>query len=176
MMFVLPLNVRDGVIHLRNPNTECAISFLPGEFSIPRKSVLHPLGRAALDQLQRLGDRHRRRERQQKMDVILHSPDGHGLYFVFFCDPSHERPEAFLRFQVDGRFALFGAEYAMVQAVAEGMSHGGFLSDEGGTVQSSLRDSSIRRAEVCVRGSFFPALKCWASVNCSSGAFGTPRL
>jgi len=56
MMLLLVLDVCNGPIKRRHAHAESAIFYLPAESSVFGKSVMHPLGGAAFDQLQRLGN------------------------------------------------------------------------------------------------------------------------
>lgn len=74
---------------------------------------MNPFGRTALDQLHRLGHRHRGRQRKQNVDVVLHTADFDGLHFVLACDAAQKWPQPVAQFRRDERATFLGAEDAM---------------------------------------------------------------
>ena len=60
MVHLLALDVLNGLVQLRNADTEGAVFHLPSKESVLREGVMDPFGRAAFDELQRLGNRESR--------------------------------------------------------------------------------------------------------------------
>ena len=61
VMRFLVSDVLDGLVQLRNADTEGSVFHLPSKEPVLWKGVMHPLGRASLDKLQCLGNRESRR-------------------------------------------------------------------------------------------------------------------
>ena len=57
MMFLLGVDVINGILYPRRANAECSLTLLPGETLLPREGVMNPLRRPAFDELDGLGDR-----------------------------------------------------------------------------------------------------------------------
>jgi len=95
-MLRLSLNVRNGFFDVRDADTECAITFLPGKATMLWESFMHKFRRAAFDQLHRFSDWQGRGQREKHVNVIGDAADSHRLHPVFFSDAADERPESFL--------------------------------------------------------------------------------
>jgi len=70
MMFLLVVDVLSVFDLLRKAHAERAIFFLPGKGPLFGKGRLNPLGRTALDQLRRFGNRESRWQGEQDMDEV----------------------------------------------------------------------------------------------------------
>jgi len=70
MMRLLVFDVLDDLVQLRNANAEGAIFYLPFKQSVLWKSIMDPFRRAALDELQRLGNRESRRQSQENVYMV----------------------------------------------------------------------------------------------------------
>jgi hypothetical protein len=81
---------------------------------------MHPLGRAAFNELHGLGDRHRRGQRQQQMKVILDAADAQGLDSILAGDAAEVRPKPWTKLWRDDRSSLLGAEDTMRKRAASG--------------------------------------------------------
>jgi hypothetical protein len=123
MVLGLVFDVSLRVIGLRDADAEGAVAFLPSEVTTFRECIMNPFGRAAFDELHRLGDGKRRWEREEEVDVILHSSDGEGFYAVVAGNAAEVGSEAGLEIVVDRFAAFFRAEDAVVERTAVGVGH-----------------------------------------------------
>ena len=69
-MLLLVLDVLNDFVQLRCTDTEGAIFHLPAKEPVLGEGFMHPFGGAALDELQRLGNRASRGQREQDVDVV----------------------------------------------------------------------------------------------------------
>ena len=76
MMFRLGTDIRECRSGLRNADTECPVSLLPGKPTLLGKGLVHPFRRRALDPLDGLGERNRCRQRKQEMNVLFDAANG----------------------------------------------------------------------------------------------------
>ena len=136
-------DVGHNLIYLRNTHTERAILGLPGKELLIRKGVMHPLGRTAFDQLHGLGDRHRRRQREQHVNVVFDASDAHGGNAVLACDAPEVRPKPGTKLLRNERPSVLGAEDTM--RIRTDVGHG--------RIQPSRRDCRNRK---CQPGSELP--------------------
>src|ERR1044071_7036352 len=113
MMLYLPMNVGARALQLRDTDGESAVVFLPGEPGQLRTNLMHPLGRAALDELYRFRDRKGGRGREQQVNVVFRPSRGETGHPVGPGDTPEVREELGLQLGMDELPALFGAEHAM---------------------------------------------------------------
>ena len=86
----LRIHVPDDRIDLRLAYTERRVSFLPRKTTAP--DFVHPLRGDALQRLDRLGQGHDRREREQHVRVIRHAADSQDVYGPVPSDLCHVSP------------------------------------------------------------------------------------
>src|SRR5436309_605713 len=113
MMYLLALDVLKGLVQLRHADAEGAVFHLPSKKPVLREGVMNPLGRAALDELQRFGNRESRGQGQQNMNVVGHAPNFNGLHLILPGDAAQKGPEPLAQLRRDWGAAFFGAEDAM---------------------------------------------------------------
>src|SRR5262245_1348490 len=92
MVLRLVADIPDGNLLLRYPDAERSILFLPSE---PFCSLLivHPFGRARLDELHCLGNGNGCGQREQEMSMVPHSSDGQRLHAIGASNATHVGPE-----------------------------------------------------------------------------------
>ena len=94
MMLLLRADVGDGLVNTRDANRERPISFLPRDVAKRRKRFMQPLRRITLEQLHRLGNRERRRQAHQRVDMIRTPPTaGPSSHFRVQCRPGMARAD-----------------------------------------------------------------------------------
>ena len=106
----LSLEIRGRGRDSGDADAEGAVSFLPFEFLLHWKFLMNPFRRISLDQLNRLGDRHRRWQREQNMHVILHATDRQRPHVVLFRDPVEIGFQTYSQVRSDQRTTLFRRE------------------------------------------------------------------
>lgn len=62
---------------------------------------MHPFGGATFNELHGVRDTHRRRKRDQQVDVVRHAANLHGYKPMLSGDAAEERPEAVPEFGSD---------------------------------------------------------------------------
>src|SRR5213592_1829790 len=67
--------VRERMRVLRGYRWSSYRAYLPAKEPVVREGFMHPFGRAALDELKRLGNRKSRGQREQDADVVRHAPN-----------------------------------------------------------------------------------------------------
>lgn len=145
MMRFLSLDVIHGFVQLRHAHTERAIFFLPRKKAMFGKGFMNPFCRAALDQLQRFGNRHGRRQRKQYVDVVLHPTDFDGLHFVLPGDAAQKRPEPVAQFRSDEPPSFLGAENAMKIGTDVGLGTHSAVPAGLVVIPSNLAGGLVRR-------------------------------
>lgn len=148
---LLILNVDHNLIHLRNAHAERAIFGLPGKERLIGKGVMHPLGRAAFDELHGLGDRHGRRQREQQVDVVFDTSDAEGGNTILACDATEVRPKPGTKLRGDERQAVLGAEDTVRKRTNVGH----------GRIQPSLWDWRNRKCQPGVETPGYYQLSRW---------------
>jgi hypothetical protein len=151
MMFRLAFDVLNDGFHPRLAHAKRAILLLPRKLTVFGKCFMHPFGRAALNQLQSLGDGHRGWQRKQDVNMVFHAADFNGFHLVLARNAAQKRPESLGECRSDEGTTFFGAEDAMM--VGTDVGHA--------AIQPSLRD--LRNTEL------IPALKRRAIVVRPSG-------
>jgi len=122
MMFSLLDDVCGGCFNLGASNGECAVALLPGE--VRQGAVLvHPMGRRTLDLAHGRCYRHRGRQREQEMRMVVHATNFEGLYLESACDPSHVSPKSPLDLRRDDLAPFLGGENAMIERGTIGVRH-----------------------------------------------------
>ena len=122
VMLGLRLDVRDRMRLLRNPDGECAVSFLPGE--IARMLLVHPMRGCTFHELHGLGKGHGRGQRQQNMNVILRAARNKSLESVRAGDSAEEGPKISLNRRRNQVPAILRREHAMDETTNVGVRHG----------------------------------------------------
>ena len=112
VMLFLARYVRERSAYLGPSDGERPIAFLPFEI-ILCAGLVHPERRCALDCLHRRCYRHRRRQRQQNMNVILHSAYAERLHLVLARDAAHIGPKPRLNIRYDCLAPLLGGKDTM---------------------------------------------------------------
>lgn len=120
MMLFLPCDVRQSCIYLGPSNGESPITFLPLEI-FQRAGLMHPMRGRALDVSHCRGYGQRRRHREQKMNMVLHSADAERFHFMFAGHTAHVRPQPRLNLQGNCLAPILGGEDAMKQRAAIGV-------------------------------------------------------
>ena len=120
MMLLLASDVLQRGAHLGPSNGERAITFLPFK-TVRLGGLVHPERRGTLDFSHCCGDWYGRRQREQKMDVVLHSADAKGLHLVFAGDAAHVGPQTGLDFRCDYFAPLFGGKDTVEERTAIGV-------------------------------------------------------
>ncbi len=115
MMLLLLLDVRNGLVDMRNTDTERSVSFLPGETAMRWKRLVNPLGGSAFDQLNGFGDGNCGRERQQDVRVVMGPIHNKCLHFVLPGNTTDVWPKVLLKILVNQSSSSFGAKDAMHQ-------------------------------------------------------------
>ena len=110
----LAFDISNDAVQLRDAHTEGTILRLPGEESVFREGFMHPLGGAALDQLQSFGRCHGGRQRWQNMNMIGHTADFDGLLLILTRNAAEKGPEPLAQSRRDYWAARFGAEHTMI--------------------------------------------------------------
>src|SRR5262245_18137594 len=113
MMCVLVLDILNQLVQLRHAHAEGAVLFLPAKQTVFREALRHPFRGAALDELERLGNRHRRRQGKQDMHVVLDASDFQRPHFVLTRNAAQEGPEPLAQRGRNQRAAFFGADNAV---------------------------------------------------------------
>src|SRR5260370_41900068 len=103
MMLRLVFDVLTDFAQLRKAHAERAVFFLPGKEPLFGERLVNPLGRTALDQLHRLGNRENGWQGEQNVDVVSRSADRDGFHFVLPRDAAQKRPEALAERRDDKR-------------------------------------------------------------------------
>ena len=111
---LLVFDVLDDLVELGNADTESAILYLPFEKAVLWKCVVDPFGRAALYELQSLGERDRRWQSQKHMNMVWHAADLNSRHLILSRNAAQEWPEPVAQLRRDERSAFFGAEDTMV--------------------------------------------------------------
>ena len=78
-----------------DPDAEGAVSLLPSKLRPGGKRLVDPYRRFAFENLDRLGDRHRRRQAKKEMDVIVSPAAGDHFEIASARDLIEVWPEAF---------------------------------------------------------------------------------
>ena len=133
----LILNIGHNLFYLRDAHTERPILGLPGKGPQFGKSVMHPLRGTSFDQLHRLGNGHRGRQREQQVNVIFHTSDAEGRNPIFSCNPSKIRPKPRLKRWRYERSSILGAKDTMRERADVGH----------GRIQPSPLESRNRKCE-----------------------------
>jgi len=106
MMFGLRMDVFNRRVHMGNAYRERTLSFLPMKHRAGM--LVDPLGRAALQQLHGLRDRHGPRKRQQHMHMIIGAADGQCFHVVLACDTAEVSPQLWAQVLGDTLATDFG--------------------------------------------------------------------
>ncbi len=114
VVLLLARYVRQRRAHLSPSNGERPIAFLPFEI-IHCASIVHPERGCALDLPHRRRDRHGRRQREQKMNVVLDPADAKRFHLVLVRDAAHIGPKTRLNIRYDCLAPLLGGEDAMIE-------------------------------------------------------------
>jgi hypothetical protein len=109
VVLFLGIDVADCILNLRNPDRKRPIRILPRKRA-PFRMIVHPLGRAALDQLKGFGYRQGCRQRQQGVDMIGHSTHGERFEFIGSGDSTDVCPNLCLRGFGNQGLAVLGGE------------------------------------------------------------------
>lgn len=120
VMLLLARYIRKRRGHLGPSDREGAIALLPFK-AIHRAGLVHPMRGCALDLPHGRGDRHGRRQRKQKMNVVLGSSDAERGHLMLARDATHVGPQTRLDFSGDGLASLLGGEDAMKERAAIGV-------------------------------------------------------
>jgi len=120
MMLLLPCDIRQRSRHLRPPNRNRAISFLPLKCWNSARFV-HPAGRSALNLPHCPGHRQGRRQRQQQVYVVIHPAHAEGLHPMFACNAAHILPQSRLEFRCNDFAPLLGRKNTMKQRTTVGV-------------------------------------------------------
>lgn len=107
VMFLLRVDVSDGVGLSGDAYGESAVTFLPSE-SVAE--IVHPFRGCAFDQLYGFSERHGRGQRQENVNVVGGAADGDGFESVLAGDAAEERPEALPGVGGDEVAAVLGGE------------------------------------------------------------------
>src|SRR5262245_21097556 len=141
MMRFLVLDVLNQLVQLRHAHAEGAVLFLPAKQTVFREGLMHPLRGAALDELERFGNGHRRRQGKQDMHVVLDAADLQCSHFVVTRNAAQEWPEPLTQSRCNERTTFFGAENAV--KIRADVGHP--------TIQSSFR-SAFNAKVFCPEG------------------------
>jgi hypothetical protein len=106
--------------HLRGPNRERSISFLPVETPAPGL-FMHPLRRSGFHELNRFGNRDCRREREKNVSVICNPADCERPHPVRPGNATHIRPEPGLQVFWNARDSVLGCKHTMKQGCGVGV-------------------------------------------------------
>ena len=120
MMLILVPDVRNCGADLSLPDGEGAITFLPFE-ALNHADSVHPMRRDALDFSHGCGDRHGRRQRQEKMDTVFCSSDLKSLHAVIPRNAAHVGPQPRLDLRGDDLGAVLGGKDTMSQRATIGV-------------------------------------------------------
>ena len=94
MVLRLTSDVLNGGFHSRLAYAEGVILLLPRKQTVFGECLMHPFGRTTFDQLKRLGNGQRCRQRKQEMDVIFDPANFDGFHFVLARNASQKGPES----------------------------------------------------------------------------------
>jgi hypothetical protein len=120
MVLFLACNVCQRGGYLSPSDGERRIAFLPCEV-FHRAGFMHPARRCALDFSHRRCYRQRRRQRQQNMNVVLHSAYAERLHLVLARDTAHIGPQPRLDLRNNNLAPFPGGENAMKQRTTIGV-------------------------------------------------------
>jgi len=120
MMLILARDVRKRSANLSLSNGKRPMAFLPCE-AFNAADFVHPVRRHAFDFPHRGSYRHGRRQRQEKMDVVLSSPDCECRHSVVARNATHVGPQARLDLPSDALVALLGGEDTMHERATIGV-------------------------------------------------------
>jgi len=116
----LARDVRQRRGHLGPSNGESPIPFLPFEI-LNVAGFAHPMRGRALDVPHCRRYRQRRRQRKQKMNMVLHSTNAERLHFMLARHTAQVRPQPRLNLRGNCLAPLLGREDAMKQRAAIGV-------------------------------------------------------
>ena len=85
--------------------------------------LVHPMGRGTLDLAHGRGDRHRGRQREQQVRMVVHASNFEGLDFKSARDSSHVGPKPSLNIRRDDLAPFLGGEDAMIERGTIGVRH-----------------------------------------------------
>lgn len=128
----LPLNVANRVRDTGDADAECAVTFLPTKIPMVGERLVNPFRGIAFQELDGFRDRKRRRNRNERMNVVFNAADGNRLHLIFPRDTADVRPKTLLQLRSDKFAALLCAENAMQVTTGERMHVLAFLSSLAG--------------------------------------------
>lgn len=131
VVFFLCADVLNDRIQLRETDAEGAVFVLPCEKLLLWKRFMHPFGGASFDQLHRFRNGNRRRKRQKRMRVVIHTADLKRFHPIFSRNAADVRPQS--------RTNVRGQKGAPVLRREDAMEIRANVGHQG--IQSSLRDS-----------------------------------
>ena len=120
MMLLLARYMCERGAHLGPSDGEGTIAFLPLEIFY-RAGLVHTVRRCALDFPHSRGDQYGRRQRKQKMDVVLGSSDAARGHLMLARDSAHVGPKTLLDLRDDGFAPLLCGENTMIERAEIGV-------------------------------------------------------
>src|ERR1035438_953237 len=108
---------------------------------------MDPFGGAALDELHCFGNRERRGQRQQDVDVVHHAADFDGFHVILPSDAAQIRPEPFLESRWDQGPALLGTEDAMI--IGADVRHAPHSAVPAGLIQGRTCAPNVETLDYC---------------------------
>ena len=120
MMLFLTRDVRQRSAHLCPSDGKRTIAFLPFK-AFDLAGLVHPGRGCTLDLSHCRSHWHRRRQREQKVNMVLHSADTKRLELVFTRDAAHISPQTRLDFRENRLAPLFGGKNTMYERATIGV-------------------------------------------------------
>ena len=117
MVLLLILNVSLDDLDLGGADAECTVALLP------REARTHPVGRTPLELLSSMGERTRRRQYEQQVNVISRSARSDQRQTLASCNATKIGIEGRNTIPFNERRAIFCAENTMNEIACVGMAH-----------------------------------------------------
>ncbi len=141
MMLSLASDVLYRLVQQGDADPKGAVFDLPPKAPVLREGVVYPLGGAAFDQVDCLGNGHGRRQGNEDVTMVEGPAHFEGVHPVLAGDAAQVREEPFAQGGLDKRPTLFGAESAMEIGADIGP----------GPLQPSLRDYGNSKLRITQR-------------------------
>ena len=124
VMFNLTTDVGDGRVACRQADAERTVTLLPGEAPVREECAVHPGRGRRLERAHGVRQRHVRRKRDQRVDMILDPANRQRRETTVAGDAAEHGVETIAPCVSDQRLPVAGAEDDVDQAGSVGVGHG----------------------------------------------------